>query len=315
VLIATAALLALVLVGCALYVQLRGKVRFKPLRMLTDYSNWLSPYNAFACLCSATPARARQELDRFPELAPLQAHWQEIRDEALALFHDGLVQRSPRGDDLVFHAFFKRGWKRFYLRWYGDPLPSAQRRCPRTLELLAGIPSVRGAMFASMEPRSRIGAHRDPFAGTLRYHLGLFTPNSEACRIFIDGEPYVWRDGEAVLFDSTYIHKARNDTDLPRLILFCDVERPMRNRLATGLNRLFLRRVVPITRTPNEPGDPVGLGNRVFPRLHPALRAFGGLRTRSPSAYRALKFGLPAAVLGAAVALAAWWIRQASGSA
>ena len=54
----------------------------------------------------------------------------------------------------------------------------------------------------------RLGAHRDPFAGSLRYHLGLVTPNSPECFIVVDGEKYYWKDGEAVMFDETYIHTA-----------------------------------------------------------------------------------------------------------
>jgi aspartyl/asparaginyl beta-hydroxylase len=79
----------------------------------------------------------------------------------------------------------------------------------------------------------------DPFASSLRYHLGLVTPNSEACRIFVDGESYSWRDGEAVMFDETFIHRAENKTDVTRVILFCDIERPLSSRIMTRLNRGF----------------------------------------------------------------------------
>ncbi|MGH6634584.1 MAG: aspartyl/asparaginyl beta-hydroxylase domain-containing protein, partial [Gammaproteobacteria bacterium] len=54
---------------------------------------------------------------------------------------------------------------------------------------------------------------------SLRYHLGLVTPSSDDCFINVDGVPYSWRDGEAFLFDETYLHYARNDSDQYRLIL------------------------------------------------------------------------------------------------
>jgi hypothetical protein len=79
------------------------------------------------------------------------------------------------------------GRKRFYLKWYDDFLPSAGSLCPKTVELLNAIPSVHGAMFAMLPPGGKLGAHRDPFAGSLRYHLGLVTPNSNKCRILVDG--------------------------------------------------------------------------------------------------------------------------------
>jgi beta-hydroxylase len=54
-------------------------------------------------------------------------------------------------------------------------------------------------MFALLPPGSRLGQHRDPFAGSLRDHLGLVTPNSERCRSVVDGQHYHWRDDEAVM--------------------------------------------------------------------------------------------------------------------
>ena len=79
---------------------------------------------------------------------------------------------------------------------------------------MQSIPIVNGAMFALLPPGGELGTHRDPFAGSLRYHLGLVTPNSDDCHIFVDGETYYWRDGEAVMFDETYIHWAENKTDV-----------------------------------------------------------------------------------------------------
>jgi aspartyl/asparaginyl beta-hydroxylase (cupin superfamily) len=56
-------------------------------------------------------------------------------------------------------------------------------------------------------------ANRDPYAGSLRCHLGLVTLNDDKCPIRIDGHPIGWRDGEATVFDETYIHKAMNELD------------------------------------------------------------------------------------------------------
>jgi beta-hydroxylase len=130
-------------------------------------------------------------------------------------------------------------------------------------------------MFALMEPHTHVGKHRDPFAGSLRYHLGLITPNSDHCRIFIDGTPYSWRDGQDLVFDETYVHHFENRTDQPRLVLFCDVERPMRNRLMQGVNRWVIANILPLTASKNVEGESIGFANRVFSRLYlmrPPLR-------------------------------------------
>jgi beta-hydroxylase len=142
--------------------------------------------------------------------------------------------------------------------------------------------------------------HRDPFAGCLRYHLGLVTPDPTRCRIAIDGTPYHWRDGEAVLFDATYIHRAENRTDETRIILFCDVERPLRPGLATALNRFVIRHVMPATATSNVEGEPVGIANRIFQRVYVIRLLAKQVKARSRTTYYALSYGMK---LGGAAAL------------
>ena len=248
----------------ALFVHYRGRVRHKFHKQLTDHSTIIAPYNAIMYAFSAVPNRPYIDVARFPELAPLRDNWQLIRDEALKLFDEGHIRAAAGYSDLGFNSFFRRGWKRFYLKWYDAPQLSARALCPRTVSLVESIPSINGAMFAMLPAGSELGRHRDPFAGSLRYHLGLVTPNDERCRIFVDGEPYHWRDGEAVIFDETFIHWAENGTDRDRLILFCDVERPLTNRVASWLNHWIKTTFVRASQTENSTGDKVGLLNRIF---------------------------------------------------
>ena len=203
---------------------------------------------------------------KLPELAQLRDNWQVMRDEAVALLGEGKIRAATGHNDLGFNSFFKEGWKRFYLKWYGAPLPSAQALCPKTVALVESLPSVNAAMFALLPPGGKLNRHRDPFAGSLRYHLGLVTPNSDDCRIFIDGEPYSWRDGKDVLFDETFIHSAENKTDVTRIILFCDVERPLHTRWMAAFNRWVARHIIRASVDPE-------YRNRGGWHLQPHLRA------------------------------------------
>ncbi|HMN44064.1 MAG TPA: aspartyl/asparaginyl beta-hydroxylase domain-containing protein [Povalibacter sp.] len=250
--------------AAAVYTHLRGRVRHRIGRQLTDHSTFMAPYNALMYLFSAVPARPFLDLKNFPELAPLKQDWEAIRDEAMRLFDEGHIRAASKYNDLGFNSFFKSGWKRFYLKWYGDFLPSANALCPHTTELLSKIPNVHAAMFALLPPGARLPSHRDPFAGSLRYHLGLRTPNNERCYITVDGELYYWKDGEAVMFDETYIHRAENQTDVQRLILFCDVERPLSNPIARALNRWIGQPLARAAATQNMPGEKVGVLNQAF---------------------------------------------------
>lgn len=263
-----------VFASTAVYVQLRGRVRHKFSRLIADHANLMAPYNTLIYMFAAVPARPFADVRQFPELAAITAQWQMIRDEALKLFDEGYIRAAAKHNDIGFNSFFRTGWKRFYLKWYGDFLPSAETLCPRTTQLLAGIPSVNAAMFTVLPPGSRLGAHRDPFAGSLRYHLGLVTPNSPDCNIVVDGESYYWKDGEPVMFDETYIHTAENRTDVTRVILFCDIERPLSNPLVRWVNRVIGRRLIKAAATENIPGEKVGILNRVFEYVY-QIRVLG----------------------------------------
>lgn len=279
------------------YVHLRGRSRFRFVRQLANHSSLLAPYNALMYLFSAVPSKPLLSERDFPELAPLSANWRLIREEAQKLSDDGYIRAALHNNDIGFNSFFKRGWKRFYLKWYDQPLPSARALCPRTVDLVNAIPTVKGAMFALLPPGSRLNPHRDPFAGSLRYHLGLVTANSDACFISVDGERYAWKDGEAVLFDETYIHFAENNTGVTRLILLADVERPLRTRLLQAVNRWVSRSVVAASSTQNVENEPVGRLNRFYGKVyHPVASristAARTLKRRNRLLYRVLQYAI-----------------------
>jgi beta-hydroxylase len=280
----------------AAYVHFRGRVRFGLMRQLTDHSTFLSPLNTTLYLSSKVPPRPYLDPKEFPQLAPLVENWETIRDECLALTEEGAIKAPGSYNDLGFNSFFRRGWKRFYLSWYGRPHPSAVERCPKTLALLNAIPDIKAAMFAMLPPGARLVRHRDPYAGSLRYHLGLSTPNSDGCFIEVDGERRSWRDGEVLLFDETFIHHARNETDRNRLILFCDVRRPLNNPWAKLVD-VVARQVMREATTENVPGERIGWINRVFGYVYHVRLLAKRFRKRSKPAYYGLKFGLIAAML------------------
>jgi beta-hydroxylase len=280
-----------------LFVHFRGRVRHRAVKQLTDHSTFVAPYNMLMYAFSGVPSKPYHDVAAFPELASLQANWQAIRDEAMRLYDAGQVRAATGKNDLGFDSFFKYGWKRFYLKWYDEPLPSARALCPRTVALLEAIPTLHGAMFALLPPGGKLGVHRDPYAGSLRYHLGLSTPNSDDCRIIVDGESYAWRDGEPVIFDETFIHWAENRTQTPRMILFADVERPLTSGIVTGINRWVSRHVIKASASANVEGERIGAFNRVFRFFDQIDVARRRLKNWSKPAYRMIKWGLLAGIV------------------
>lgn len=272
------------------YVHVRGRVRHGFFRQLQDHSSFMAPVNYILYRNSAIADQPYHPLSAFPEIQPLLDNWQAIRDEAETL--QGLIKASDKRDDAGFNSFFKTGWKRFYLKWYGDSHPSAAELCPRTTALLQGIPTVKAAMFTELPVGSKLTRHRDPYAGSLRLHIGLRTPNDDRCFIDVDGQRYSWRDGEAVVFDETYIHHAENNAESDRLILFCDLERPVRSHWAQAFNRWFSKNVMAAAAAPNTDSDSTGFINRLFGKVYIVREKGKALKRQNRLLYNLLKWPL-----------------------
>lgn len=275
----------------------RGKARYSSLRQYLRKS-WPVFALPNVILYTFTKRTARGPfvaLESNPMLASLAQHWEVIRDEALNIqaggsFDEARREGSVASFDVGFRTFYKYGWSRYYLHWYGYTHASARASCPKTLQILAQYPQVKAAMFAILPPHSVLTPHADPLACSLRYHLGLSTPNAAQCFIDVDGQTRSWRDGEAFIFDETYLHFVRNDTDAPRLILMCDVARPM--TWPGRLFNLFYSQLARSAMTPNDTRDKRGPASTLFTWISPLTAHGRQLRARHRATYNAIKWAI-----------------------
>lgn len=290
-----AAIIVIYAVSMAYVYAWRGQARFAS---FTEYlrKGWplFAPLNCALYLMTRRAAREPILSDAtVAELKMLREHWTTFRDEALALHESRIFESVANPDaasfyDIGFRTFYKRGWSKFYLTWYGYTHHSARRLCPKSVEILSQLKTMNGCMFAILPPGGQLSRHLDPFACSLRYHMGLATPNDDACFINVDGRVQSWRDGEAFLFDETFLHFVRNDTDQHRLILMGDVERPMAwpGRLFNKLYKALMRVMV----VPNTPEDRRGAGNLVFEKSRRFMAMGQELKRTNKARYKALKF-------------------------
>jgi len=120
-------------------------------------------------------------------------------------------------------------WKSFVLTGYGFSSTNNIRQCPETWRICQGIPGLTTALFSILEPGKHLPAHRGPYNGVLRLHLGLIVPEPrERLGIRVDNQMYRWREGEVVIFDDAYEHEAWNDACDTRVVLFVDFRKPLR---------------------------------------------------------------------------------------
>ena len=105
--------------------------------------------------------------------------------------------------------------------------------------------------------------------------------------------PRIRRYGKVVAYFFLVVGDiVRANIDVARLILFCDVERPMTNGVVARLNHVLANTLIRASKTQNVEGEPVGVLNRVFGYAYRVRLVGKWLKARSTFAYYALKYAL-----------------------
>lgn len=165
----------------------------------------------------------------FPWATEIEREWRLIRAEL-----DVLLARK---DELPgFHEIVAdvgtitqdRGWKTFVLTGYGLRSPRNIQQCPQTWRIAQKIPGLVTAMFSILEPGKHLPAHRGPYNGVLRLHLGLVIPEPRGQMAIRVGQQIChWKEGKVLIFDDAYEHEAWNRTSHTRVVLFVDFVKPL----------------------------------------------------------------------------------------
>jgi ornithine lipid ester-linked acyl 2-hydroxylase len=154
---------------------------------------------------------------QFEFVAALEAQWQAIRDEYLAL-------PSQSFDPWVQWQMHGGGWTVFGLYALGQPIPAACAACSNTARVLQQVAGLSMAGFSRLAPHTHVKPHVGWAASVYRMHLALVVPSG--CRLRVANETRHWEEGRCLIFDDTVEHEAWNDSDLPRGVLLLDFLRP-----------------------------------------------------------------------------------------
>mmetsp|Transcript_1837 Transcript_1837/g.3114 ORF Transcript_1837/g.3114 Transcript_1837/m.3114 type:complete len:258 (-) Transcript_1837:85-858(-) len=152
----------------------------------------------------------------------------------------GSGQRGSGHDDhLVVSG---RSWKEYVL--FGTGSKSNNSDAPFTKQLLRSyVPDAVSlaeqgggeVIFSKLEPRTHIKAHCGPTNLRLTAHLGLVVPGPpKDCRIRVRDEWHSWSSGKVLLFDDSYEHEVRNDTEESRVVLLLRVWHPGLTKVQRG---------------------------------------------------------------------------------
>lgn len=177
-----------------------------------------------------------------PWAAAMQNDWRAIREEASKVM---IMDKDQDVQDFFGeHMSMMEGahWRTYMFLLYGVEFTQHMQQCPVTAGHIRNVGDISSAHFSILPPGSRLMPHYGPYKGVLRYHLALIVPKEDQkCGLVVDGVPLAWKEGEALLFDDTYLHEAWNLSDETRVVLFIDIIRALPfplnvvNRLLFGM--------------------------------------------------------------------------------
>ena len=196
---------------------------------------------------------SESELPDLPWLETTQFDWIERLEAATPVIQrelDAILaqrERFPKLHDIQKDQYRIAAdglWKSFMLTGWGFRSGTGERLCPETIALVDSIPGVRTSFFSILEPGATIPEHTGFYKGMLRCHLALRVPEErDRCILWLDGKTHLWERGRAIVFDDTFPHAVRNDTEDDRIVLLLHFDRPMaaRGRWLHRVALFFLR--------------------------------------------------------------------------
>lgn len=163
----------------------------------------------------------------------LSNKYSTIRKELLNVLSD--EKKLSEGNNVWAGALteeaggYGEGWSTLVLMNRGMWDESNCNLFPQTAKAVknSGIPATE-VFFASMKPNSDIKLHSDFTNFVLTSHLAVDIPESgqNKCRLSVGDETRQWINGEVMLFDTSIMHDAINESDEMRYILMFRVWHP-----------------------------------------------------------------------------------------
>ncbi|UYM23929.1 aspartyl/asparaginyl beta-hydroxylase domain-containing protein [Streptomyces albus] len=175
----------------------------------------------------------------FPAARELEERFPALRAEIDALLEKRTIPAYGAFDP-VRAAQVSEEWKLYYAYMYGQSNELARDEVPTLLSFAQSRPEVVNAFVSILDPGVELPPHKDPYAGVLRYHLGVRVPRENPPHIRLDQDRHTWKEGEGRVLDVSVEHEVVNTSEEPRVVVIIDFRRPM-GFFASALNRYMLR--------------------------------------------------------------------------
>ncbi|GFH55040.1 hypothetical protein CTEN210_11516 [Chaetoceros tenuissimus] len=161
----------------------------------------------------------------------LEDNWEQILNEYMALAQSkslSAVGSGDRGSGHDDHRVVAVGsdWKEYVL--FGTGSSGNDHDAPITKGLLRQhVPDAISlaeqgggeVIFSRLASNSHIQSHCAPTNFRLTAHLGLIVPPDMTSKIRVGSKWHTWTPGKILLFDDSFEHEVRNDSDQERVVL------------------------------------------------------------------------------------------------
>ncbi len=195
------------------------------------------------------------ELSDFPEMQDFHDAYADIRQECEAVLTEPInhIHRevdvwNNSGSPQKTEEFLKKhehikGWVPAWApgssdanyKWLNFPLVAVGHTfdnnlmlCPKLAALLAKHKKIINICgFSLLKPGAELKTHVDTTGiqyNTMAYHLGLIVPEEGENNLIVNGQKFIQREGQSIVFESTYPHSANNHSSLDRIILYIDFQ-------------------------------------------------------------------------------------------
>lgn len=218
-------LIGLLSIGCIIYND--------PVRVLY-------PFSAVITLTTRTPEFLDKNL-YFPNGLLFENKFPAIRaelDHFLSITSNGDLVGKTRDTyngtnrEIGSGGSGSNSWRLFQIKVLGSVLPGAVEYFPTVVRLLRRCPDVISCVVSILQPHVMIPSHVGYMKGVVRYMLPLIVPaDRESCYLCVNKKKYSWTEGEGVVWDDTYPHMVRNNTNQIRVVLYFDIRRKFMSSL------------------------------------------------------------------------------------
>jgi len=144
----------------------------------------------------------------------LSTNYDTIQSEYKALLDDMSSKQKDRFQS-VTSMNYDSGWKTLVLFYNGHRIPNfPYHLCPVTTKIMESVPLAgRIAGFNRQMPQSGIPLHSDGNNMWLTCQMGITIPSKDKAWIRVGEETKHWKEGECLLYDTTYEHETFNGSE------------------------------------------------------------------------------------------------------